>query len=298
MEQPKKRPGRPKKIVEPSSIKTNGIVNTPNNKENMLEFVYHNPLIFKKLSSAFKSFNILNVIMKFTKEGIHIKTRDHKHVSVIYIFIDGSKSTHYYCKEEFQIGLKRPNLDQIFKIIDTHYTRIAFISKLTTYRSSFYIQFSNGDMQNEEIFETEIYDLKEDDLPSNDDESYPLKFTLSSKFFKKKINDNANSSQKIEIQKTGNEPIRFTHQLEDQLKFMSIMTNEQLLDIDSKILDDEFIIVSVRMDFIKPIAKCLLGNKVRLSLHEKNPIAIETKSDDGLCSIKVYTDIELIKEFE
>jgi hypothetical protein len=297
MEQ-KKKPGRPKKVVEPSLVKTNGIVNSPNSKENMLELVYHNPLIFKKLSSAFKSFNILNVIMHFTKEGISIKTRDHKHVSVIHIFIDGSKATHYYCKEEFQIGLKRPNLDQIFKIIDTHYTRIAFISKTTTYRSSFYIQFFNGDMQNEEIFETEIYDLKEDDIPAHNNENYPLKFTLSSKFFKKKINDNVNSSQKIEIQKNGNDPIRFTHQLEEQLKFTSIMTNEHLLDIDSKISDDEFIIVSVRMDFIKPIAKCLLGNKVRLELHEKNPICIETKSDDEFCSIKVFTDIELIKEFE
>jgi len=120
-------PGRPpRRILPPLTMR--GIVNTPENEDNILEFCYYDPNIFKYLFSLFKNIKVRDIYLLFTPDKFFMVTKDHIGNRVL-INIDCTKVIHFYCKPDTNILsllVNKDNIQNIFLNINKNIDRITF----------------------------------------------------------------------------------------------------------------------------------------------------------------------------
>jgi len=122
-------PGRPpRKVISNTPIR--GIVDDKEDDDNIIEFSYYDPTIFKNLFSLFKNLKARELYLSFTKDSFIIKTRDHSG-NRMFIKFDCNKAIHYYCSEPINICVNRDNIQPIF-------------INLTKYTEKLLIAYENG----------------------------------------------------------------------------------------------------------------------------------------------------------
>ena len=135
----KKRPGRPpKKRRELNVAEVLGIADRPANADDVVEMVYCNPLVFKKLLALDKAYEVSEVEMIFEPTQLRMKARDHLGKSTIYKTIEGRWMNFYYCRERIRICVKREYLEKILGNLDKNQYKVTFLLK-ENYRSTLYI---------------------------------------------------------------------------------------------------------------------------------------------------------------
>lgn len=120
-------PGRPpRRILPPLTVK--GIVDQPENEDNILEFCYYDPTIFKYLFSLFKNLKVRDIYLIFTKDSFSMATKDHIGNRIL-ITIDCSKVIHFYCKPEGEklcLLVNKDNIQTIFLNLNKNIDRTTF----------------------------------------------------------------------------------------------------------------------------------------------------------------------------
>ena len=112
-QQQKRSVGRPRLIQRVDPLPKLGIVNNPNNNENLVELSYDNVSIFKKLFSLLKLMNVKEINIHFNINYTKIYGIDHLEKNLINIKINSDKLNHYYCEYPINITLDPKNLDKI-----------------------------------------------------------------------------------------------------------------------------------------------------------------------------------------
>ena len=125
----KKRPGRPRKTPLREPRPRNGIVITPKEPSNFVEFLYDKPLIFKKLWQYFKLMAVDKIQIIFRVSEIILWCEDHHKKSKMRIKLNAKKVNHYYCANELDLGMTCKNPELVMSTIDKTYTSILFLSK-------------------------------------------------------------------------------------------------------------------------------------------------------------------------
>lgn len=295
--QTKKRPGRPRKKVITPPVIIHGIVDKPVNAEDVVELDYCNPMLFKKLIHLYKSFVVSEVEMKFDYDGVSIITKDHLDKSTVYTKIDGKCMNLYYCKIPIKICIKRENLDRVFGSLNKNHYKLTILLK-ENYRSTLYIIIKDLEYNNDDSYEVDVvFKPKTDEPEVNDDDSdYPLKFKISSKHFKTKINNIGRLSPTFTIQKYGDEPLQFTFDRAQKVNWTGVYHDASKINLKSSLDEDEIFSVSVPIDYIKPFSNSGIGDDVYISADKKKKISFATeidKKDIGYaCTVKIFTQIK------
>jgi len=295
----KKKPGRPKKMTVSVSANVKGIVDTPTTPGAVLELIYHSPTLFKKIMQLLKAFEVEEVEFNFDKLGLKIAAVDHLGNSNICVIIRGEHMNLYYCKEPLRICVSRANLDKTLGILAKVHYNICFMLK-ENYRSMMSIGIRDMDYDNDELFEIDII-YKPDsfiDSSTNDDSNYPIKFRMSSKHFKTKINNMKKISDEFSIEKSGDDPLQFSTNRPKTVAYIGVYNDSDKISLRSTIASDDIFKVSMTIDHIKPFSNSGIGDFVEIAVDKRKMISFTTdldKKDDlgrvYAAQIKIYTKI-------
>lgn len=294
----KKKPGRPKKKIITVPAEVLGIAAAPVNADDLIEMVYCNPRMFKKLLALYKSYEVSEIEMTFDIADVKIKARDHLGKSTIYTTIDSKYLNYYYCREKLRICVKREHLERILRTLDKNHYKITFLLK-ENYRSTLYIIIKDFEYDNDDNYEVEVvYKPEEANATEtrDDDKEYPIKFVLSSKHFKKKVSDIRKLSPVLTIQKIGDEPLLFTYDEAKKVNYNGVYTKPDKIRLTSKVAADDIFSVSVVIDYIKPFSNSNIGDEVFIAADKREKISFMTfldKKDSGyVASLKVFTEVK------
>lgn len=294
----KKKPGRPKKKIAEIPVEVHGIVEKPVNDDDVLELVYCNPTLFKKILQLFKAFEVSEAEMNFDAAGLKIIAKDHLGKSTIYTTIDGRCMNLYYCKTPLRICVKNDNLEKILGTLGRNHYKITFVLK-ENYRSTMYLIIKDIEYNNDDLYEIDVVFKPEEQsrvVIRDDDTNYPIKFKISSKHFKTKIGNIRKLSPTFTIQKCGNEALQFTFDKAQKVNFTGVYNDSEKISLLSTIAPDDIFSVSVYIDYIKPFSNANIGDEIIISVDKREKMSFTTrldKKDIGWAAcIKIFTEIK------
>ncbi len=297
---PKKRPGRPRKVTINTPSEFRGVITEPYDKTNLVELVYWNPRMFKKIYTIHKNYAVNEVKIIFEADRAMFVARDHLGKSRIVASIIGNNLNSYYCKEPISIWVKRNPLGEIFNTLDKNHCKITFALK-DDFRSRFYIYIHDLEYDSIDNYTVEVICKPgDDDILAGCDPTinYPLKFKLGSKYFKRRVSDISKSSKTLTIQKNGEGPLQLTFEKEKgkQIEYNGVYVNSGKISLNSSIPNDDILSVSVIVNYIKPFSNSNVGDEVELAIDRKEKLCLTTwldKSSGGYAvEIKVFTEIK------
>jgi hypothetical protein len=290
-EKVKKKPGRPRKKPLKPSLKCNGISDTPLSTNNHMEMIYGSPIVFKRLFCLFKVMAVKNICIRFDEKSISIITTDHLKKSNVNAVIDCSKINHYYCKEATQCFLNPNTIENVIQILDKKYISIAFILKEISYTSLLNIVYRN-DMKIDEYREIELVQPAVMTPVSFDTLSYPIRFTLPCKYFKKLVTDIGLFSNTLTITKVGVTPLTFTYTSKDKtVKSKHVVHCPENISLVANVADDDIFSASVQIDYIKPLSGALLSESVSIFADSNKNMIFNAVIDDGSVTLMISTCI-------
>lgn len=277
-------PGRPRRVVIPSSP-IRGIVSEPDEEDNIIEFSYFDPMIFKYLFTLLKNLKVRDIYFVFNKKYFTILTRDHTQNRII-IKVKCEKALHYYCGEDnVYLSVNRDNIQAVFLNLNKSIDKI-------------FISFeSSSDMLRIRLNDTTLAKVKTRDVIISDkmaddallgveqeikDTESPLSFSLTTRDFKDTIADATSYGDKIRIEKHGASPLC--------LIFSRVHTNictEEYSDPDKINLEctldenDSFLCVLHTM-LLKCISVSVISNKVNIKCLSNNRAVLTSQLNDLL----------------
>ncbi len=295
----KKKVGRPRRLPPPTPLPKLGIVDSPNNDENLVEMSYENVenvTIFKKIFNLFKSMNVTEINIVFNTNYAKIYGIDHLEKNLINIKINANKLNHYFCTFPISITLDPKNLDKITQKIDKNYNLFSMILKKNSYRNNLIIVLNNKHLS---IDESHIINLIESDTDLSslyektiDYNLYPLKFELTGKYFKKLIGDVSTFSEIFTIEKINPGNLQFVYKnLNNTIKGYNICKDPNKIKLETTLNPTDIFSVSVRIDYIKALSNSLLGDTIQIYADSENDLVFNLLIDDGTFDIILYIAI-------
>lgn len=307
----KRKPGRPpKKKVGSINVETNGIVSVPVEEDNVIEMVYENPKLFKRLLAMLKGYSVEVVTWNFIPDKVEVATKginDSK--PRIFIIIYAKMLVRYYCARPTSVTMKRDDLDLIFQNVDKNNTQITIIAKEEDIKSKIYFIIKNTEIDVEKNYEIQLVGRSEKDVADsfrdNKDEEYPLKFCLPGKEFKTLIQDAGKESKLITIRKdSGSEPLTIGCELTTKNNLNMVFKNPDKIELKSSLDPRDIFNVSTRIQYIKPFSNSNIGDKIYISADKNRPVIFAADIDkkkyenergetvEGpVCQVKIYADM-------
>lgn len=292
---PKKKPGRPRKKPIKESVERKGISSTPRKDNNSVEFMYDEPIIFKKAFHIFKAMQSNELEIVFDEKEVRITSKNHMRNADIVVTFDCTKMVHYYCQQKSVVVLNEKNVEKINKVLSSTHTMVTLVSKKNSFRSSIIFIFQN-DMKIDEVHEVKLIVPTADNVVLLDDfdtDIYPIQFEMPCKFFKKLITDSALFSDTISIRKVGKGELTFSHLTEDKMiKSQHIVKDEKVIKLMSSIEDEKTFLVSIKLDYIKPLADALIADMIEVCAHQEKRIIFTGSLDNNSVLVRVCCDID------
>lgn len=289
----KKKPGRPKKQVPEHDIAIKGVVSNPSNNQNIMEFVYSNPPLFKKLFNFFKLNSVIELEIVFDLNHVYITRMDHFGKSKLCCKIYCDKIPHYFCNQRRSIGVNRESIETFFHSVNTAYFRVTFFMREEYSKSVINVSLKNCTLGNRDNHELELIEIgdKCEPIPDDIDANYPLRFTFPSKFFKKTITDIYQSSNKIlTIEKNGLDPLCLKYSVDRKVSSCSTYSEPEKINLYTEIKDGDIFGVSVKLEHIIGFAKAGLGDYITISAHPFEPLVFRAILDNGICVVTMVTE--------
>lgn len=282
-----KRPvGRPRIIKPaPQSASRRGIIADPSIADHVLEMVYDAATNLKKILTLFKLMDTRDVKMEFRLSGVRISGAGHLKHNFIDLNIDSAKLTQYYCKHNIIMIIDQKNLEKVIQKIDKSYDSIHFIAKQDSYMKELYIVLND---ETQGIKEYHTISLLESSNATDENiinsipySSYPLSFTLPSKYFKKVIGDISKFSKDFTVERRSGVPLSFPYDSNSKtIDVNHVFTRPDLFKIHSKLNDNEFLSTSVRIEYIQSLATALLSDNINVYVDHENMMIFQTSVDD------------------
>lgn len=316
---PARRPGRPpKKKVSDIQVATHGIVNEPTDPNNVVEMVYENPKMFKKLFGLYKQYEIREIVWHFYKDRIEINLLDYKKKTHVFTTIYGRMLIRYYCKEDIVRCINRQSVDKVFKTIGKDHTRISLIVQEETSRSKMYFVVRNSAVDVDQTYGLGLINQPEvPPLPDFDDATYPIKFELPSKHFKDVISEIIGSSDIATVERNvepetmedGTEQdvshIVITYESNKKMNMAGNYRNPSKIKLIDILPPDDIFAVSFYITYIRPFSHANIGDTVKIAVDKHKHISLSSDIDnkkytraDGsivegpVCTIKIYSEIK------
>lgn len=303
----KRKPGRPpKKKIGSINIETNGIVGTPIEPDNLIEMVYENPKLFKRLLTLLKGYSVEVITWNFMPDRIEIATRGlAEGKTKIFIDIHARMLVRYFCAKSTTVTMKREDLDPVFQNVDKNNTQITIIAKEDDIKSKIYFITKNAEIDAEKNYEIQLVGRSEKDMVDKpNDAIYPVKFCMPGKEFKSLIQDVSKESKLITIRKDGGtEPLTIGCEITTKNNLNMVFRNPEKIELKSELDPADIFNVSTRIQYIRPFSNSNIGDKIYISADKTQPIIFATDIDkkkyinskgeivEGpVCQVRIYSD--------
>lgn len=280
----KRPPGRPRKYPITKPIKVNGIVDSPTNADYIVEFIYFDAVLIKKLFNIYQSASSSNICIIFTPVDIIIKAKDHLKQNKIKVHIDCRKVNRYYYDKNYlkndklRIWIEQNDIQRILSIIDATCSSFSIILEKSSYRKNINTvittQIKNVSTR-ETISTIKLVTLKESEEQEEffieNNAEYNLEFSIDSKELKKDISyiSGFKNSLYLDIEKHREEPLTFRFN-DNKIRFL----DESQMNLKFNCKEDIFS-VSVKLSYIKQFTMNIISDKVRIYTANNEDIKFE-----------------------
>jgi len=288
-------PGRPPSKPPVPSIDKKGIVNTSQDPNNRLEFIYSDPNIFKSLFIYFKNIKAREIHLRCDPSGLTFFTRDHSKSSRICATILGEHVNWYYCESTYWLGINRDNIEKIFASIDKTFFKIVIIQTHDD-PNSLLIVFKNSEIDKECSYKIILSSYNPDEdlyeaetLIKNN--NYILEFTLTSKQFKKTINDTSNYSDIITFEKIGNNPLQLMY-IKSNIVYIETYKSDEKIMLISNLQNNNSFRATIKLNNIRSLASSMITNEIKIYCRVDEDILFKSSIDSN--ALIVYTLTKLI----
>lgn len=291
----KKKPGRPRKKPLRTPIVRTGISTTPKKEDNCVEFIYDEPMIFKKVFLLFKAMSSKELTITFDINEIRITTIDHLKKSDILVTFDCSKMTHYYCLEKSVAVMNAQNVEKVIQVLDKNHTMVTIVSKKQSIRSSLIFIFQN-EMKIDEVREVKLIAPTINNIINISDfdgVDHNIIFEMPSKFFKKFMADSSTFSDTLTLQKIGaTGPLTFSYISDDKMiKSQLIVKDDSIIKLESRVVEDDIFSASIKIDYVKPLACSLLADSIQIYADDSRKMIFVSHLDNSGIIVKVASSI-------
>lgn len=297
--QKRKGPGRPSIRSTPPPLESRGIVDSPKDPNNRLEFVYGNPLIFKALFTYFKNIKARDIHLKCHKGGITFYTRDHSKTSRIVAEVSGTHVNWHYCEGEYWLGINRDSIEKIFSSIDKTFFKITIIQTHDDIDSLLFI-FKDADIDKECNYkislstypaDDELYEIDKLVTPQALLINFPIEFTLTAKQFKKSISDASNFSDMLTFEKLGIYPLQLTY-AKSNLIYNEVYRSPEKIKLRSNIQENEIFRTTIKILNIKSLAASMVTDDIRILCREDADILFRSAIDEKAIVVSTITKLQ------
>lgn len=293
----KKRPGRPRKLRTEPKIVINGVSDKPLNDKHIVEFVYHQPIVLKRLFTLFKSYNSSEVEITFDRQMIKFEAIGHLEKNTIFAHFNCQRLNHYYCRMPVKVRCARDNLEAVFSSIDKNYNHINISMNDN---QTIYILIQEHESQNTEHYEIEV--VPDQTIGStftndfSDDTEYPLKFTLPGKKLKKKLAAIKKQARKFIIAQDSDGDISISKDNDSGINFnMKFRRADKNIKLESSIPIGTPSITSINLDYIVPFVNSNISEEINFACGMTDFMSmsacLDKTDNEYLALVKVYVDI-------
>jgi hypothetical protein len=141
-----RKPGRPKHVRLPPTVHNHGVVEHPDDEQNVTEFLYQTPSVIRKLINMLKTYYVHVITFDFTIDSLIITASDHTSRVPIIVSFNCNDVLRYYCRQPFKISMNRVYLDKIASTITYDYNTVSLTSNAQNYHSTLQILFSSNEI--------------------------------------------------------------------------------------------------------------------------------------------------------
>ena len=294
----KRRPGRPPSKPISPPLERRGIVDSPRDAINRLEFVHSDPLVFKTLFTYFKNVKTREIHMRCAPTGITFFARDHSKTSRIVAHIAGEHVNWHYCKEVFWLGINRENVEKMYASIDKTFFKITILQQFDDL-NCLIIVLKDSELEKECNYkftissyepDADLYEAEASLTPEALETNYPIEFTLTAKQFKKTISDATNYSDSITFEKIGNYPLQITY-ARANVVYNEVYRSPEKIRLRTSVGEGSAFRARVKIANVKSLAASMVTDDVRILCREDSDILFRSALDAKALVVSTLTRI-------
>jgi hypothetical protein len=296
---PKRRgPGRPPSKPPAPPLEKKGIVDSPKDSNNRLEFVYGDPTVFKSLFTYFKNIKARDIHLRCSPNGLTFFARDHSKTSRVVAVVAGEHVNWHYCEGEFWLGINRDHVEKMFASIDKTFFKITIIQTQDDVNSLTFI-FKDAEIDKECNYKVtlsayapdeDLYEAEKTLTAEGLIANFPIEFTLTAKQFKKSISDASNYSDTITFEKLGAHPLQLTYN-KSNMMYNEVYRTADKIRLRSEVADGSTFRCTVKIANVKSLASSMVTDDVRILCREEGDILFRSAIDAKALVVSTMTKL-------
>ncbi|KAG1708556.1 hypothetical protein DVH05_022184 [Phytophthora capsici] len=165
--------------------------------------------------------------------------------------------------------IDQKNLENVIQKIDKGHNSVRFIAKVDSYMKELYIVLNN---ENKSVKEYHTISLLGSSTAADDKvvgslpyASYPLSFSMPSKYFKKVVGDISKFSKDFTVERRAWVPLSLAYDSNSKtIDVDHTFTKAQLFKIKTVLPGHEFLSTTVRVEYTQSLATALLSDFVHV----------------------------------
>jgi hypothetical protein len=293
----KRPPGRPRLKPVKKNRAINCISKIPRKNSNIVEFIYDEPMYFKKALHVFKHLSVNEININFDKDKMTMSAVNNVNTEIIVIY-DCNSVNHYYCESPISVTLNALNVEKVNKVIDSDLVKVTLIIKRSSSRSNIIFIFQNDTcvVNTYEINLIQPVKHKIIHPESFNVDGYTIKFNITDKFFKKIVVNSSMFAELLILRKIGIDGnLTFSYSTDDKMiKSSYIINDSKFINLESTVHVDNIFNVSINIDYIKPIANAMISNLIRVNVDEHQNIVFIGSLDNDTIFINISCITETV----
>lgn len=292
--EPKKRPGRPRKKPLRPLVDCAGVAAGPKQSENIVEFVFNKPLIYKKVFTLFKAANAKELMFVFDKSEVRVYTSDHREKVHFMVVFDCSKIVHYHCAEKTVATINAEHIEMINQILDKNNIMVSIISKKVSFRESIIFVFQN-EMKIDTVCEIMLINptINQQCSPADFEvKNHEVSWEWPSAYLKKTISDMNVFTDTFTAVKNGSGNLTFPYKTDDgQIRLRNVTKDPALSKLHATTADNDIFSVAALIEYIKPISATILAATIRIYADRAKRMIFASDLDDESIIVRAAVSI-------
>ena len=187
--------------------------------------------------------------------------------------------------------VKREHLDKIFNTIEKQHNRIIVYSEVNSYQSTLFVNLLNEELGIHDSYAIDLLVkpcIEEIDYFSS--RQYVIQFKISSKVFKKFINDSFNNCKILQIDKYENSPLYFKMVYNNKVQFTRKFLEGDNFQSESNLENGEYFNINLELEYIKPFSNTVLSEYFVISINNDHGVILKS-AYNNICYVNIYTEI-------
>ena len=277
------------------ALEKRGVVDSPLDSNNRLEFVYGDPSVFKSLFTYFKNIKARDVHLRCRPDGLTFFARNHTKTSRVVATVAGEHVNWHYCEGEFWLGLNCEKVEKMFAAIDRTFFKITLVQTHDDPNSLLCI-FKDAELSKDDIYkltlsaysrDEELYEAEASLTPAAL-AAFPVEFTLTAKQFKKVIGDASNYSETVTFEKVGTNPLQLTYAKAD-MTYSGVFHSDLKIRLNSRVPDGTTFRATVKIANVKSLATSMVTDDVRVLCREDADLLFRSAIDAKTLVVSTLT---------